>query len=33
MQTRKLEESGLEGSAMGLSCMRMSHDDDPLPDK
>lgn len=33
MQTRKLGESGLEVSAMGLGCMRMSHDEDPLPDK
>lgn len=33
MQTRKLGESGLEASAMGLGCMRMSHDEDPLPDK
>ncbi len=33
MQTRILGESGLEVSAMGLGCMRMSHDEDPLPDK
>jgi len=33
MQTRKLGESGLEVSSMGLGCMRMSHDEDPLPDK
>jgi len=33
MQTRKLGKSGLEVSTMGLGCMRMSHDEDPLPDK
>ena len=33
METRKLGNSGLEVSAMGLGCMRMSHDEDPLPDK
>ena len=33
MQTRKLGNSNLEVSAMGLGCMRMSHDEDPLPDK
>jgi len=33
MQKRKLGNSGLEVSALGLGCMRMSHDEDPLPDK
>ena len=33
MQTRKLGNSNLEVSALGLGCMRMSHDEDPLPDK
>ena len=33
MQTRKLGNSGVEVSAMGLGCMRMSYDEDPLPDK
>jgi len=33
MQTRKLGNSGLEVSALGLGCMRMSHDEDPLPDR
>lgn len=33
MQTRKLGGAGLEVSAMGLGCMRMSHDEYPLPDK
>ncbi|CUS04676.2 Oxidoreductase, aldo/keto reductase family [Candidatus Promineifilum breve] len=33
MQTRKLGNSGLAVSALGLGCMRMSHDEDPLPDK
>jgi aryl-alcohol dehydrogenase-like predicted oxidoreductase len=33
MQKRKLENSGLEVSALGLGCMRMSHDEYPIPDK
>ncbi len=33
MQKRKLGNSNLEVSALGLGCMRMSHDEDPLPDK
>jgi len=33
MQKRKLGSSSLEVSALGLGCMRMSHDEDPLPDK
>jgi aryl-alcohol dehydrogenase-like predicted oxidoreductase len=33
MQKRKLGGSNLEVSALGLGCMRMSHDEDPLPDK
>jgi aryl-alcohol dehydrogenase-like predicted oxidoreductase len=33
MQTRKLGNNGLEVSALGLGCMRMSHDEYPIPDK
>ena len=33
MQKRKLGNSNLEVSALGLGCMRMSHDEYPLPDK
>jgi len=33
MQKRKLGNSNLEVSALGLGCMRMSHDEDPVPDK
>ena len=33
MQKRKLGSSGLEVSALGLGCMRMSHDESPIPDK
>ena len=33
MQERKLGNSGLEVSALGLGCMRMSHDENPLPDR
>jgi len=33
MQPRKLGNSGLEVSALGLGCMRMSHDEYPIPDK
>ena len=33
MQKRVLGNSGLEVSALGLGCMRMSHDEDPIPDK
>lgn len=31
MQKRKLGNSNLEVSALGLGCMRMSHDEDPIP--
>jgi aryl-alcohol dehydrogenase-like predicted oxidoreductase len=33
MQKRKLGNSELEVSALGLGCMRMSHDENPIPDK
>jgi aryl-alcohol dehydrogenase-like predicted oxidoreductase len=33
MQKRKLGNSGLEVSALGLGCMRMSHDENPIPDR
>jgi aryl-alcohol dehydrogenase-like predicted oxidoreductase len=33
MQKRKLGNSHLEVSALGLGCMRMSHDENPIPDK
>ena len=33
MQTRKLGNSNLEVSALGLGCMRMSHDENPIPDR
>jgi len=33
MQKRKLGNSGLEVSALGLGCMRMSHDESQLPDR
>ncbi len=33
MQKRKLGTSNLEVSALGLGCMRMSHDESPIPDK
>jgi aryl-alcohol dehydrogenase-like predicted oxidoreductase len=33
MRRRKLGNSQLEVSAVGLGCMRMSHDESPIPDK
>ncbi len=33
MQKRKLGNSNLEVSALGLGCMRMNFDEDPLPDR
>jgi aryl-alcohol dehydrogenase-like predicted oxidoreductase len=33
MQKRRLGNSNLEVSALGLGCMRMTYDEDPLPDR
>jgi aryl-alcohol dehydrogenase-like predicted oxidoreductase len=33
MQKRKLGNGNLEVSSLGLGCMRMSHDESPIPDK
>jgi len=33
MHKRKLGNSNLEVSALGLGCMRMSHDENPVPDR
>src|SRR5512135_2358657 len=33
MQKRKLGNSNLEVSALGLGCMRMRHDESPIPDR
>jgi aryl-alcohol dehydrogenase-like predicted oxidoreductase len=33
MEKRKLGNSNMEVSALGLGCMRMSHDESPLPDR
>ena len=33
MEKRKLGNNNLEVSALGLGCMRMSHDESPIPDK